>query len=467
MRTVLRHLRTAWLEYQDTRDGAVFAHASAARLGFENAFMLLPKGASRTTRKASNLVDTKIRVRTFQSGKSSFDGIIGQPGPSDQATLEKWVSSPAVEGDMLVSDPAASHPIDWLVVSGHGSAGNVWGDGAGALAEIDLAEAFGANAAEKRSGRLKCVLVPSCNNVHEDLAPAWLPMFNHAEPVYLLLGYDQSYTGGAIGAHVMAKLVDAIVKNRKVPLIEAWQTANEAMRSPQPWAALVAKGAEAMNVEDWIAGALPVLSNVTELLHFNADHSSGKTAKLVDEKFDVSWVMADGTVIDMSNNSPNNALVGLFAGKKVSIRIKAKQAALRFTKGQEVYLFVYLYRPTKAFDITDLLEVDASLLAPHPDTGQPVVNPEKGRSFRQEAGNVDAFRLVIPADTNTLELGFTVKPSATTKFKADGPGGTHGRFLLDFVHTFEMFDLDEGRQVVAAHFEGSSYAATAGALLRK
>lgn len=467
MRTVLRHLRTAWLEYQDTRDGAVFAHASAARLGCENAFMLLPKGTSRTTRKAGNLIDTKIRVRTFQSGKRSFDGVIAQPGPSDQATLEAWVTSPAIEGDTLVSDPAATSPIDWLVVSGHGSGGTVWGDGGGDFAEMNLAEAFNTNIGEARSGRLKCVLVPSCNNVHENLAPAWLPMFNHAEPVYLLLGYDHSYTGGAIGAHVMAKLVDAIVKNRKVPLVEAWQAANESMRSPQPWAALVAKGAEAMNVEDWIAGTLPVLSNVTELVHFNADHASGMPAKLVDESFEVSWVMADGTVIDMTNNSPSNTAVGLFAGKKGTIRIRAKQASKRFTKGQVAYLFVYLYRPSKAFDITDLLEVDASLLAAHPDTGQPVVDPERGRSFRDEAGNVDAFRLVFPADGDTLEIGFTVKPSATTKFKADGPGGTHGRFLLDFTHRFEMFDAGGGREMVSADFEGNSYAATTGALLRK
>lgn len=467
MRTVLRHLRTAWLEYQDTRDGAVFAHASAARLGFENAFTLLPKGTSRTTRKAGNLVDTKIRIRTFESKKTTFNGLIGQPGPSDKATLEKWVSSPSIEGDQLVSDPAATNPIDWLVVSGHGSGGDVWGNGAGTDADINLAEAFNANVAEKRSGRLKCVLVPSCNNVHEDLAPAWLPMFNHPQPVYLLLGYEQSYTGGAIGARVMAKLVDAIVKNRKVPLVQAWQTANEATHSPQPWAALVAKGAEAMNVEDWIAGALPVLANVTELLHFNSEHSTGKAAKLVDENFDVSWVMADGTVVDMTNNFPSNTAVGLFAGKKGTIRIKAKQASKRFTKGQEAYLFVYLYRPTKAFDITDLLEIDASLLTAHPNTGKPVVNPEKGRSFREEAGNVDAFRLVIPADTDTLELGFTIKASATTKFKADGPGGTHGRFLLEFTHTFEMYDDGAGRQMVLGHYEGSSYAATAGALLRK
>lgn len=466
MRTVARHLRMAWLEYQDTRDGAVFAHASVVRLGFENAFSLLPRGASRSIREATNLTGTQIRVRMFKGKTTTFRGLIGQPGSADQAVLEKWVSSPAVEGDSLVSDAAASNPIDLLVVSGHGSGGDVWGDGTGDWAEINLAEAFSANVAAKRSGRLKCVIVASCNNLHEDLAPAWLPMFNHDDPIYLLLGYEQSYTGGAIGAHVMARFVDAIVKNRKAPLIDAWKKANEAVRSPQPWAALVAKGAEAMNVEDWTAGTLPVLTNVHELIHFNGAHASGRRARLVDDKFDVSWVMADGTVIDMTNNSPGNTKVGLFAGKSAKIRIVAKKASLAFRKGQEVYLLVYLYRSSKAFDITDLLEIDPSLLAPHPGTGKPVVNPERGRTLREEAGNVDALRLAIPVDTDMVELDVTVKASATKKFKDDGPGGTHGRFLLHFVFDYQIYE-DAGREVVFPHIDGDSYAATAGALLRK
>lgn len=465
MRTVLRHLRTAWMEYQDTRDGAVFAHATAARLGFDNAFTMLPKGSSWGTRKAGNLTDSKIRVRTFGKG---FAGVIAQPGPGDEAVFGKWVSSPAIEGDKLVADPKATNPIDWLSVSGHGSGGDVWGNGGGSNARIALAEAFSDNLGEPRSGRLKCVMIPSCNNVYEDLAPMWLPMFNHPQPVHLLLGYDMSYTGGAIGAFVMAKFVEAIVKNRKIPLIEAWQQANEAMKSPQPWAALAAKGAEGLNVEDWIAGKLPALSNVTDLLHFNTDHAAGKTAKLVDENYHLNWVMADGTVIAMTNNSPSNATVGLFAGNKGKIRVKAKKASKKLSKGQVVYLLVYLYRPNKKFDMTDLLEPDPALLAPDAGTGQPVITFEKGRSWRDEANNVDAWKIVVPKDTETLELDFTVKASSTTTFKDDGPGGTHGRFLLHFMHDFDVWkDEDTGREHLFANADGDYYAAPHGALLRK
>ena len=392
-------------------------------------------------------------------------GLVGHPGEGDQPLFERWVTSPALDGDAFVADVAAPAPIDWLVVSGHGSNGGVWGDGSGDYAEINLSSAFTAHQAEARSGRLKCLMVPSCNNVHEDLAPAWLPLFNHDQPVYLVLGYHLSYAGGAIGAWVMAKFVDKLARNPSMPLVEAWQHANEAVRRTQPWAALVAKGAEGMNLEDWANGTLPTLSKVTELLHFNADHPAGKPAKLVDENYEVRWVMDDGTAIDMKNNLPGNAAVGLFDGRPGRISIRAKRASKAFRAGQEVFLFVYRYRPDKAVSVNDLLHFDADLLAPHPDMGQPVVTPVSGKA--QYRDDILGFRIVCPADADVLELGFTVESSATKAFKPDGPGGTYGRFLLEFFHDYEFYELvDENREIIAERLDGKSYAATAGALLR-
>lgn len=460
MRTVARHLRMAWLEYLDARDGAVFTHAASARLGFENAFSLLPEGSSRSCRKASNLVDTEICVRTSKGKKKNFSGLLGLPGMKDRRLLDQWVTSPAVDGDALVANASASHPIDLLVVSGHGSGGDVWGPGAG----MSVPGAFSTHEGEKRSGRLKCMIVATCNNLVEEMAPLWLPMFNHAEPVYLLLGYEKSYTGGALGARIMAQFIDEIAKNRKIRLVDAWRKANEDARLPQPWAALAAEGAEAMSLEDWVAGRLPVLDRVYELVHFNRDHASGRRAKLVDDRFDVSWVMEDGLVIDRTNNLPDNASVGLFDGKSVKIRIAAKQRDLAFHKGQEVYLSIYRYRNDKEFDIRDLLEFDRRLLAPHPATGRPVVNPEKAR-LRSHDG-VDALRLVIPAETSRLELDATVKTSASHQFLKDGPGGTFGRFLLHFIPEYDL-GIDDGRETVVRREHSDSYAATAGALLRR
>ncbi len=444
------------------RDGIVFIHTSTSRLGFENALALLPKGpGGRSTRQATNLPDMTIKVRTTKQGDDSFASIIATPAVGHQNALEGWIHSPAINGGELSSDPKASDPIEWLVLSGHGSGGGVWGDNSGDYASVEVANAFIDNAAKPRSGRLKCVLIPSCNNVHDGLGPLWLPMFDHPQPVYLLLGYEATYSGGATGAKVMASFVHHLSKRPKDPIIDAWRAANEKRR--QPWAAFAAKGAEKMNLDDWINDKLPKLSEVKELLHFNEANPGGVAAILTDQSYEVRWVMDDGTVLDLTNNGLSNPKNGLFDGKSGKVRIKALQPDLKFKKGDEAYLFVYLYRSTKPLDIDQLLEFDASLRKPHPDTGKAVVNPEKGRSWRPEdKDHVDSFRIVVPADTDTIELEFKIKSNATAKFKADGPGGTHGRFLLDFV-------APGGWEIVDGDFSGwnNSYAATAGALLRK
>lgn len=468
MRALHRHLNFAWLEYQDSRDGAVFAHASTARLGFENALAALPRaGGSRSSKAATNFTDSRVVVRRFKTGRTTFRGLIAQPGEADQPLFERWLNSPAVEADKLVSDPGAAAPIDLLAISGHGSNGGVFGDGSGKYTELNVTKAFEDHSAEARSGRLKCLMVPSCNNLHEDMAPAWLPIFNHDQPVYVVLGYHQSYSGGAIGARVMAKFIDAIAKDRAIPLVEAWARANEAVSRQQPWAALTAQGAEGMNVEDWVADRLPALSRVQKLSHFDWFHPAGKPAKLIDENFEVRWVMSDGTVIDKSNNIGAETGVGLFEGQRGTVRIRAKRPAAKLQMGQEAYLLIYRYRSSKSLDIGHLLTFDSTLLAPHPDTGQPVVTPEKGKSGRDELDNVDAFLLVIPADTMTLELGFTIRSDATKKLAADGGGEVPDRFLLDFFHDFVLHEIEPGRSIVAANLDGNSFAATAGALLRK
>ena len=463
MRTVVRHLRAAWLEYQDIRDGVVFMHSSTARLGFENALAMLPEGkGGKRTRAAANLSDTDIRVHTHKSGKAVFSSFVARPGAGDQSALQSWISSPAIDaGGNFVSDPAADGAIEFLVASGHGSSGSIWGDGSGKSADLEVSTGFLDNSDKPRSGKLKCVMLPSCNNLNEYMAPQWVPMFNHAQPVHVLLGYEMTYSGGLIGANVMAKFVQKLAKDPKTPIIEAWKSANVGSR--QPWAALAAKGGEDLNLDDWVNDKLPSLTNVFELLHFGKDHPSGTLAKLTDDFYEVRWITSDGTVVELSNNAPTNTAVGLFPGKKGKIRIKSMPGNSPFVKGAEAWLLVYLYRPTKACDADKLLRFDASLLAPHPDTSKPVVTPEKGRSGRAEdKGHVDAYRIVVPADGDTIELGFTIEGDSTKHFKNDGPGGTHGRFLLDFFPPGE-WQMD-GDKVTCFT---STFAATTGVLLRK
>jgi len=112
--------------------------------------------------------------------------------------------------------------------------------------------------------------------------------------------------------------------------------------------------------------------------------------------------------------------------------------------------------------MTDLLKFDKALTDPHAATGKPVLTPEKGRTNRPANTNdVDAFRIVFPADGDMLELDFTINADATKKFKNDGPGGTHGR-LLEFVPTDNWTQEPD-----LFYWFDTVYPAAGGALLRK
>ncbi len=123
------------------------------------------------------------------------------------------------------------------------------------------------------------------------------------------------------------------------------------------------------------------------------------------------------------------------------------------------------HRETKDFNIHDLLEIEPDLLLPHPNTGEPVVTVEKGRT-RDYPGRVDALRIVVPDETRLVELDITIKASATKIFKSDGPAGTHGRFLLRLVFDYFMVTR-EGQEFVARNDGGHYHAGTAGAWLRR
>lgn len=475
MRSVSRNLTMAWVEYQDTGDGAAFTNICTSRLGFKNAFAALPraKGVS-TARSAANAKDSKFVVQAFSDhGKKPLRGLLAIPNAADHDVFEQWVSNPAIDGDKLVTDPAAPVQVDLLVLSGHGGGGDIWGTASGSKARVSPPHSFLLNEDRPRSGRLKCLITPACTNLNVGLAPLWLPAFKHASPLHLVLGYEDRYLGGAFGARALAKFAELIVKDRQMPLIEAWRRANERVRPAQPWAALSALAGEGLNLRDWMRNDLPPLANVEQLLHFNADHPGGEDVELEDKDFEVSWVMDDAsqTVIDMQNNQPGNTSVGLFEGKPGKIRLRAKHAAKHFKQGQVLYLHIYKYRRSKPLDINDLLSFDEELLEPHPSTGVPVVRLEVGRiDVRDQANRMapttDAVRIVVPFETDVLELGFTVSPSATKTLRSDGPAGTHGRYVLDFLHRPVLME-QEGAEIVVPLSDGRTFAATGGALLRK
>lgn len=429
MRSVGRHLRCAWLEYQDIRDAIVFVHGATARLGFENALAGLPKGrGGAKTRQAANLPDMRIRVRSHKSGKAVFRALVAQPTESDTKPLADWVSSPAIDGADFTSDPNSSNPLDLLVVGGHGMGGKVWSEGSDDAGELELSSAFSDHVGQARSGRLKCLMIPSCNNVHEMMAAGWISAFDHLQPLHLILGYHETYAGGATGARVMAKFLRQLSKSPSIPLVSAWRKANEPHK--QPWAALAAKGAEGMNLKDWVSDNLPALSHVTDLVYLDADSPSGRPASMGNKDHLARWVMADGTLLDSTNNRVTDTNKGLFSGAKGVIRIQALKTGTHFKVGEFAFLGIFRYRESKELDISDLLEFDASLLTPQASTGKPLLALEQGL-LRGGLG-AQALKINIAAAGDTIELPFTVKADTSKHFKADGLGGTHGQFVLDF-----------------------------------
>ncbi len=466
-------LTMAWLEYEETGDGAAFTHYCTSRLRIRNAFASLPRaGNSALGRAAANAPSTEFKVCTFQDhGKKPLRGLLGVPAPADNDLFERWVTSPAISGGSLVADPTAGKQVDLLVLSGHGSGGDIWGTATGAEARVSPTHAFIRYENEPRSGRMKCLIAASCNNLNLDAAALWLSAFNHPQPVHVILGYEDRYSGGSFGARALAKFGQLLAENSKTPLVEAWRRANESIRPIQPWAALTPVAGETLNLYDWRRNVFPPLSNEKALLHFNADHPEGQDVQLFDKNYELRWVMDDAgeTVIDMENNYPGNSSVGLFVGKRAKIRIRAKLESKNFKKGQELYLLVHKYRDTIEVDISKIFEFDEMYLTPHPYTGKPIVTLEKGRKQRPknyEGHITDAIRLVVPSDTSTLELGFTIKSSVPDEFDADGPAGSYGRFLLDLFHRYTIVD-EYGRRPVSPDPGGRSYAATAGVLLRK
>lgn len=463
----------AWLEYEETGDGAAFTHYCTSRLRMRNAFASLPRAkGSSLVRAAGNVPDTEFKVCTFQDhGKKPLSGLIGLPAPADNAVFERWVTSPAISGGSLVTDPAAPEQVDLLVLSGHGSGGDIWGKATGAEARASAPHAFMRYESEQRSGRLKCLVSASCNNLHINAAPLWLSAFKHPQPVHVILGYEERYSGGSFGARALAEFGQLLAKSPKLPLVEAWRRANESIRPAQPWAALTAVAGETLNLHDWRRNSLPPLSNEESLLHFNADHPEGTDVELFDKNYEVRWVMdnAAQTVIDMENNYPGNSDVGLFVGRPAKIRIQSKLESKNFKQGQELYLLVHKYRDTIDVDISKIFEFDEMYLNPHPFTGEPIVALEAGRKQRprgHEAVVTDAIRIVVPSDTDRLELGFTIRATVADENKTDGPAGSYGRFLLELIHRPAIVETN-GRHPVLALANGRSYAATAGALLYK
>ena len=317
----------------------------------------------------------------------------------------------------------------------------------GVDARTDLIRGIAKGITNPRSARTKVLIVASCTNVNDRLARFWLPAFNHESPLHLILGYESGYAGGAIGARVLGRFADKLVRFPREPIIQLWRSANTPNR--QPWAAIAAKGSEELSLDTWARGAAPALANVSQLTFFGESSASGVPVRLGSERFELRWVMDDGTVITPETSGSGHPEIGLFDGKAGQIRIRATRERDHFRSGEKAYLFIYRYRPEKPIDASNLLEFDRSLTEPHPNTGRPVVefDPRPRDDIPESAAQRSSYLITVPSDGGELTLPFRIREAATQSFAADGPGGSHGRFMLFFLAPGQ-WELHEGSIVV-------------------
>jgi len=434
MRAIEKKLRMAWFEYEGFGDGAVFTQTSTSRGVFENALSLLPRHPDGPRRRlATNLPRLDIRMRSHLQSGRRFRAFIGRPETRHAALLSETVLSLGVRGSELVDDAAPDEGIDLIVLSGHGNDGEVWGTNTGVDARTDIVRGIARGSNNSRSGKTKVLIVASCSNANSAIARFWLPAFNHESPLHLVLGYESGYAGGAIGARVLGRFADKLVRHPRRSMIDLWRAANEPNR--QPWAAIAAKGSEGLTLEEWVEGTVAPLTNVTQLSHFSKTATKGVPVRLGNERFRLRWTMEDGTVITPETSGSSHPHIGLFSGKRGEIQIRANRRRDHFETGDEAYLLIYRYRPEKPIDTTKLLTFDESVRAPNSKTGKPVIklDPRPRTDIQTSSSQRNAYLITVADDGPDIVLPFKLADDATDSFPADGPGGSHGRFMLFFL----------------------------------
>lgn len=431
---VVKPLQFAWLEFQDVRDGVVFCHTMADRLGAKNIFGNLPVDpADKSKRKPKNTpaLDIDFVVRSHHSGaKTKYQALIGYPRSKSAKFLGQWVLNPGfLNGELVVSNTAEQ--ADIVTVSGHGSAGIVWGNGYASAQDqaFFLGSALSNNVKMARSGRMKMLIIPACYNGTFDAYEIWEKCFTRSEPLYWIFGYEKTYTGGEVGAQVMNEFTRYIKANPQKPLLDAWHTANK--KYAQHWGAFILKGAEKISYSDWVSGKLPKLGSSTDVVHYGEGKPTGVKAVANADPYRLRFLFSDRTVV----NSGNNYMLYLIPGNTGWIRIECEPGTPDLKQGDVIHLYTFLVRPDHAGAKMDkIFEFDSSLTAVNAVTKKPVVeflvndNPwmkAKGAA-NPDAGIKNGLRVVVPANTRSLELKFTVKSGLAAHFKKDGPENNNG-----------------------------------------
>lgn len=432
-RAVQRHLRYAWLEYEDVRDAIAFDRGfSSAEIGGRNLFLDLPISASASTRRvSSNLPDLDIDWLRSHDNPAE-QGVLARPTNSHNEFLVRWALNPGVADGQLTFE-AADVQADLIVFSGHGAGGTVMGSASGSFAQIDLGRGLATNAAMPTSGRVKYLLLPACKLAAWECIPYWLPVLRKQNPLHGILGYEGPYPGDAIGAAIMRSFLGAIRQNPDMPILDAWAHGN----TGRPWAALQLADSRHDSVARWVTEGLPEPSPTSAIEHYNHDSfaAGGRTYAQLEHVYSVRFAMPDGTDIQMSNNDPDSAVIGLFPGSHGAVVLRALPTGMSFQPGQQVRVVFYRFRVEHPeVDLDRLLTFDANLFTPSADN-HPTITKAHDANVRKQGfpnGRVDGIDVSVHTASKEIRLPYTVLPANVISYYAvDGVNaGTRGRFWL-------------------------------------
>jgi hypothetical protein len=447
---VLRSLNYAWIEYGHPGDAKSF-DAGAKRLGWTNLFSKLPRQAdkfgSRYVDHAHPMlpiryVGTALLARPNDRVDSLTSPIVDDPifkdyiashgeeawrrAIIDQNTfLAQWAFSPGLKTSgtgatvkaELVAEPGAPEYAHWVIVSGHGTNGEVWGGGNSCPLAAELA-----NSVDHGDG-LQYVILPCCYNLSDYAAVTfWKPAFDRTYPIRGILGYQEGYPGGAPGATLFATFVQQLKAGLTV--LDAWRKAHKTAMGGayrHRWAAMLHSGVAADTAAKLAETSLTAPKPGDPVRFYNeANYPAGQElVERIPRYYCDFWV--GPTKVTKTNCS--QASVGLRAGDTGYIEFIDNRGTGGFAVGEYFMLVFYLFRPLRdGMDIEKLLTVTAAQGCTC--TLVDDANKENGTTFKE------GIQLVInQQNASSVKINFKVRADALTHYTRQG-ANNHGCFFI-------------------------------------